>query len=66
MKDERAGVVTKEVVGCPRCIPFWQMMVVSIKKAKGVKKMPFAAIRHDEYKNVLLNNKCLWYLMNRI
>ena len=28
--------------------------------------MSFAAIRHDEYKNVLLNNKCMWYLMNRI
>ena len=42
------------------------MTVVSIKKAKNINKDVVATIRHPEYKSVLLNNKCLRYLMNRI
>ena len=42
------------------------MIVVSIKKTKNINKDVVATIHHPEYKNVLLNNKCLRYLMNRI
>ena len=39
---------------------------MSIKKAKRVNKNVVATIRHNEYKDVLLNKKCLRHLMNRI
>ena len=42
------------------------MIVVSIKKTKNINKDVVATIHHPEYKNVLLNNKCLRYLMNRV
>ena len=36
------------------------------KKAKGVNKNVVATISHNEYKDVLLNKKCLRHLMKRI
>ena len=36
------------------------------KKAKGVNKNVVATIGHNEYEYVLLKNKCLRHLMNRI
>ena len=36
------------------------------KKAKGANKNVVATIRHNEYKEVLLNNKCLRHSMKRI
>ena len=36
------------------------------KKAKGVNKNVVTTISHNEYKYVLLNNKCLRHSMNRI
>ena len=36
------------------------------KKAKGVNKNIVTAVSHNEYKDVLLNNKCLRHSMNRI
>ena len=36
------------------------------KKAKDVKRNVVATISHIEYKDVLLNNKCLRHSMNRI
>ena len=36
------------------------------KKAKGVNKNVFATINHDEFKDILLNNKFLRHSMNRI
>ena len=36
------------------------------KKAKGVNRNVVASISHDEYKDVLFNNKCLRHSMNRI
>ena len=36
------------------------------KKAKSVDKNVVAIISHNEYKDVLLNNKCLRHSMNRI
>ena len=36
------------------------------KKAKGANRNVLTTISHNEYKNVLLNNKCLRHSMNRI
>ena len=36
------------------------------KKAKGVNKNVVATISRNEYKDILLNDKCLRHLMNRI
>ena len=36
------------------------------KKSKGLNRNVVATISHNEYKNVLLNKKCLRHLMNRI
>ena len=36
------------------------------KKAKGVNENVVATISHNEYKDVLLNKKCLIHSMNRI
>ena len=35
------------------------MIIVSINKAKGVNRNVVATISHNEYKDILLNNKCL-------
>ena len=35
------------------------------KKAKGVNRNVVVTISHNEYKDVLLNNKCLRHSMNR-
>ena len=42
------------------------MIVVSIKKVKGTNKNVLATISHNEYKDVLLNKKCLRHSINRI
>ena len=39
---------------------------MSIKKAKGINKNVTATISHNEYKDVLLNRKCLRHSMNMI
>ena len=39
---------------------------MNIKKGKDVNSNVFATISHDEYKDILLNNKCLRHSMNRI
>ena len=36
------------------------------KKAKGVNKNAVVAISHNEYRDILLTNRCLRHLMNRI
>ena len=36
------------------------------KKAKDVNKNVAATVSHNEYKDVLLNNKCIRHSMNRI
>ena len=36
------------------------------KKAEGVNRSVVATISHNEYKDILLNNKCLKHSMNRI
>ena len=41
-------------------------VLINVKKAKGVNENIVAKISHSEYKDTLLNHKCLRYLMNRI
>ena len=66
MKDETAGVAIEEFVGLkPKMYSSLVDDNSEHKKAKGVNKNVVATISHIEY-NVLLNNKCLRHLMNRI
>ena len=67
MKDETAGVAIEEVVGLKEKMhPYLVRNNSEHKKAKGENKNVVATISHDEYKVVLLNKKCLKYLLNRI
>ena len=66
MKDETAGVANKEFVGLKA--KMYSVLVDDIsehKKAMGVIKNAAATIIRNEYKDVLLNNKCLRDSMNR-
>ena len=57
MKDEIGGIAIKEFVGLkPRMYSF----LVDIKKQKAWIKS------YNQYKNVLLNKKCIIHSMNRI
>ena len=67
MKDETAGVVIEEFVGLKSKMYLYLVDDNSEhKKAKGVNKNVVATISHNEYKDVLLNKKCLRHSMNRI
>ena len=60
MKYETSGVVIEEVVGLkPEIYSFLVDDNSEHKKANEVNKNVVATIGHSEYKNVLLNNKCL-------
>ena len=67
MKDETGGVAIEEFVGLK---PNRHLLLVDDdgqhKKAKGVNKTNVEKIIHGEYKDVLLNGKCLSHSMNRI
>ena len=66
MKNENTGVAIQEFVVLK---PKMYLPLIDNnsehKKAKGVNRN-VATISHNEYKDVLLNNKCLSYSMNRI
>ena len=67
MKDETAGVAIEEVVRLKaKMYPYLVRNNSEHKKANGENKNVVATIRHDEYKVVLLNKKCLKHLLNRI
>ena len=67
MKDETGGVTIKEFVLLkPSGYSFLVDDSSQHKKAKGVNKNVAAIISHNKHKDVLLNKKCLTYLMNRI
>ena len=67
MKDETGGVTIKEFVGLkPKMYSFLVDDSNEHKKTKGMNKNVVATISHNEYKDVLLNNKCLRHSMNRI
>ena len=60
MKDERAGVAIKEFVALNSKMYSYLVDDKSEhKKAKGVNRNVVATISHNEYKDVLLNKKCL-------
>ena len=67
MKDETAGVATEEFVGLRSKMYSYLVDDNSKhKKAKGGNKNVVATISHNEYKDALLNKKCLKHSMNRI
>ena len=67
MNDERAGVVVKDFVGLkPKMYSFLVDDISEQKNTKGVYKSAVATISHNEYKNILLNNKCKRHSINRI
>ena len=67
MEDETAGTAIEEFVGLkPKMYSYLVNDNSEHKKAKGVNGNVVATIRHNEYKVVLLNKKCLRHSMNRI
>ena len=67
MKVETAGVVIEEFIQLkPKMCSYLEDDNSEHKKAKGVSRNVVAAISHNEFKDVLLNNKCLRHSMNRI
>ena len=67
MKDETAGVATEEFVRLKSKMYSYLVNDNSDhKKTKGVNRNFLATITHNEYKDVLLNKKCLRHSMNRI
>ena len=60
MKDKTAGVAIEEFVGFePKMYSFLVEDNSKHKKAKGVNWNVVATISHNEFKDLLLNNKCL-------
>ena len=67
MKDKTAGdAITKFVVLRAKMYSYFADYNNEYKKAKGVNRNIVAPISQNEYKNVLLSNKCIRYTMNRI
>ena len=67
MKDEISGVVTKEFVELkPKMYSYLVNHNSEHRKVKGVNENIVATICHNEYKDLLLNKKCLRHSMNRI
>ena len=67
MKDKTAGVVIEEFVGLkPKMYSFLVGNNTEHKKAKDVNRNVVATLSQNEFKDVLLNNKCLRHSMNRI
>ena len=67
MKDETCGFAIIEFVGLkPKMYSVLLDDSSEHKKAKGVNKNVVATRSHGEYKNVLLNKKCLRHSMNRV
>ena len=67
MKDENGGAAIEEFFGLKaKMFSFLVDGNSEHKKVKGVNRDVVATISHNEYKDVLLNNKCLRHSMNRI
>ena len=67
LKDERAGVAIEEFVRLkPKMYLYFVYDNSEHKKAKGVNRNVVATISHNEYKDFLLNKKCLRHSLNRI
>ena len=66
MKDETGSVAIEEFV---RLEPKMYSFLVDnseYKKSEGVKRKVFAIISQNDYKDVLLNNRCIRYSINKI
>ena len=61
MKDETGGVAIKSKI-----YTFLVDNNNKHRKAKGANRNGVTSISHNDYKDVLLNNKCLRHSMNRI
>ena len=59
MKEKTRGVVIKEFVGLKPKMYSFLVDNNQHKKAKGVNRNGVATISHNEYKDALLNKKCL-------
>ena len=67
MKDKTGGGAIEKFVGLkPKMYSLFVDDNSKHKKAKDVNKNVVETISHNEYKHVLLNQKCLRYLMNGI
>ena len=66
MNDETGGVLVEEFVGLKPKMYSFLVDNNEHKKAKVVNKNVVATISHSEYKDILLNKKCLRHSMNRI
>ena len=66
MKDETGGVLVEEFVGLKPKKYSFLVDNNEHKKAKVVNKNVVATISHSEYRDILLNKKCLRHSMNRI
>ena len=67
MKDETPSVTIEEFAGLkPKMYSYLVNDNSEHKKAKGVNRNVVATISHNEYKDVLLNEKCLRHTINRI
>ena len=67
MKDETAGVAVEEYVGLkPKMYSYLVDNNSVHKKTKSVNKNVVARTSHNEYKDILLNEKCFRHSMKRI
>ena len=66
MKDEIAGIAIKEFVWLRPKMYSFLIDNSEHKKARGVNRNVVETKSHNEYKDVLLNNKCMRHSMNRI
>ena len=66
IKNETRSVATEEIFGLkPKMYSFLLDDNNKHKKTKDVNENVIAAISHNQYKDVLLNNKCLRHSMSR-
>ena len=65
MKDETIGVAIDKFVGLKPKMQLFLLDKKKHKKTKGVSKSFVAAISHNEYEDVLLNNECIKHSMNQ-
>ena len=67
MKDETGGVAIEKFAWLkPNMYSYLVDDNSEHKRAKGINRNIVATIIHNEYKDVLLNKKCLRHWMNRI
>ena len=66
MKDEAGAFANEEFVGLKPKMYSFLVDNREHKKPKGVKKNFVVTISHNDYKDLLLNKKCIRHSMNRI